>query len=522
MAFRKIDLDAVQGDEPLDAFVLHGVVANDDAAYTGRPRRGSHTYAAAHRPTLGAGSAFLRPLALWPLSPGCTQITVRLRCAVQDASVTVWLAALDLATYRLTSSPSTTTLTTSDTSAVLTLDVSGLVGLVGVMLCFRSSKSATTTKITYSSAEVLGARGQVSFHPGHGLTLDPSKRYVVEVVDDVTQRAELADYPPTMELVEWDNATDEEGRCWPFYYGSHFNFQGAGEDFAVDVTLIGSLILHGYSVAESAYVARASLTDPLQPTLDPGAPVLSALHARLYAQHLRTPIHALAPSVDVQDLDGDGRVVNILGAVLNVATSSWQVVSSAYLGGYDDDQTDVDRPTAQTYTRSTLILAGLVCVDGGGGTAGRVVELHFRAKLYSWDAGTWSADAVTGPSSDGVAVQAPVLALTADPRLAAYTAGGLVAGLAPSSGSSGGDSWHTLRGCWPLSSFQEPDGFVNDLPPLGHGLVPFVVEVEDTETGVDRALVLEVQGSTTDTAGNPLGGRLTLAALTIYTRDEVV
>ena len=31
---------------------------------------------------------------------------------------------------------------------------------------------------------------------------------------------------------------------------------GAGEDFAVDVTLIGSLILHGYSVAESAYTSQ--------------------------------------------------------------------------------------------------------------------------------------------------------------------------------------------------------------------------------------------------------------------------
>lgn len=72
-----------------------------------------------------------------------------------------------------------------------------------------------------------------------------------------------------------------------------------------------------------------------------------------------------------------------------------------------------------------------------------------------------------------------------------------------------------------MSSFQEPDGFENDLPPLGHGLVPFVLEVEDTITGVDRALVLEVQGSTTDTRGNTLGGRVTLAALTIYTRDEV-
>jgi hypothetical protein len=103
----------------------------------------------------------------------------------------------------------------------------------------------------------------------------------------------------------------------------------------------------------------------------------------------------------------------------------------------------------------------------------------------------------------------------------AYTAGGLVEAFGPSSGG-GGDSWHTLRGCWPMSSFREPDGFVDDLPPLGHGLVPFVVEVEDTVTGADRALVLEVQGSTTDTAGNPLGGRVTIAALTIYTRAEVV
>jgi len=52
--------------------------------------------------------------------------------------------------------------------------------------------------------------------------------------------------------------------------------------------------------------------------------------------------------------------------------------------------------------------------------------------------------------------------------------------------------------------------------------VPFTLEVEDTITGVDRALVLEVKGSTTDTRGNRFAGRVTLAALTIYTRAEVV
>jgi hypothetical protein len=521
MAFRKIDLAAVGADEPLDAFALHGSIANDDAAYTGRPRRASHTYAAAHRPTLGAVNAIVRPLALWPLSPGCTALSVRLRCVVQDASVEVWLAAYDLATYRLIPSATTTTLTTSDTSATLTLDTTRLSGLVGVMLCLRSTRSATTTKLTYTNTTFLGARGEVDFHPGHGLSLDPSKRYIVEVTDDTTQRAELSAYPPALDLIEWDNATDEEGQCWPFYYGSHFNFQGAGEDFAVDVTLVGSLILHGYSVAESAYTARASLTDPLQPAYQPAAPTVSALHARLYQQHLRTPLHALAPAVDVGDTDADGRVVNVLGAVVDAGSASWQVLSSAYLGGYDDDQTDVDRPSAVTYTRSTLVLAGLVCVDGGGSSAGRVAKLFLRAKLYSWDTGTWDGDPVTAPSSDGLLVQAPVLALSADPRLASYTAGGLLAGVSPSSGGSG-DSWHTLRGCWPLSTFQEPDGFVDDLPPLGHGLVPFVLEVEDTVTGVDRALVLEVKGSTTDTRGGSFGGRATLAALTIYTRAEVV
>ena len=521
MAFKKIDLAAVAGDEPLDAFALHGAIANDDAAYTGRGRRASHTYALAHRPTLGAINAVVRPLALWPLSPGCTQITARLRCAVQDASVEVWLAAYDLATYRLIPNATTTTLTTSDTNATLTLDVTRLSGLVGVMLCLRSTRSATTTKITYTSATVLQARGEVDFHPGHGLTLSPAKRYAVEIVDDVTQRAELSDYPPALDLIEWDDSTDEDGRVWPFYYGSHFNFQGAGENFAVDVTLLGSLILHGYSVAESAYASRASLTDPLQPAYSPAAPTLSALHARLYGQHLRTAVHALAPAVDVGDTDADSRVINPLGVIANAGSATWQVLSSAYLGNYDDDQTEVDRPSSVTYTRSTLVLAGLLCVDGGGSSAGRTAKIFLRAKLYSWSAGAWSADAVTAPSSDGQLVHAPVLALTADPRLAAYTAGGLIAGVSPSSGGSG-DSWHTYRGLWPLSTFQLPDGFVNDLPPLGHGLVPFILEVEDTETGVDRALVLEVKGSTTDTRGNPFGGRVTLAALTIFTRAEVV
>jgi len=521
MAFKKIDLAAVAGDQPLDAFALHGAIANDDAAYTSRPRRASHTYALAHRPTLGAARGWVRPLALWPLSPGCTSLTVRVRFAVQDASVTVWLAAYDLATYRLIENATTTTLATSDTHATLTLDTSRLSGLVGVMLCFRSARSATTTKKTYSGATVLSARGRVDFLPLHGISLNLAKRYVVEIVDDVTQRAEAVDYPPQMELIEWDDSNDQKGRVWPYYFGSHYNFQGAGEDFGIDVTLLGSMILHGYSVAESAYAARADLTDPLQPAYQPAAPTLSALHARLYQQHLRTAVHSLAPSVDVGDTDADGRVVDLLGVVADAGSTSWQVLSGAYLGGYDDDQTDVDRPAVVTYTRATLVLAGLVCVDGGGTTLGRVVDLALRVKIYSWNAGTWDGDPVTAPSSDGEPLGAPVLGLTADPRLADNTGGGLIESFGPSSGG-GGRSWHTLRGCWPLSSFREPDGFVEDMPPLGHGLVPFVLEVEDTITGADRALVLEVKGSTTDTRGNRFAGSVTLAALTIFTRAEVI
>lgn len=528
MSFRKIDLAAVAGDEPLDAFALHGAAANDDAAYLYRGRRGSHTFALAHRPTLGAWRTFARPLAMWPLAPGEAEVTVRLRCVVQDASVALGLAIYDPTTRTLTQTDLDTTATTSTTNVTLTANVSGLAGTVGLFLLFRSEKSATVTKHTYSNATVLTQAGRLDLDGGHPFSLNPSKRYVVEFEDDTTARPD-SHYPPPLELIEWDDTADENARGWPFVDGGWYGFQGAGEDFEVAITLLGSLILHGYSVASSGWDARPSMADLLQPAFPPSVPPVSALHARMRAQHIaRTPIHAVAPAPDTQTTDADGRVLDPFGQVVSLYSlvSSWRQASSAYVGGYDDDQIAVDRPASATYTRSTLILSGLLAVDGGGRVGGRTVQVNARVKGYSWDAGAgeWSDDAETLPDADGLPIVAPVMGRVFEPRIAAYYAGGLVnTPFGPSAGG-GGDSWHTLRGCWPLTAFREPSGFVDDLPQqLGGGLVPFELEVTDPITGADRALVLELQAMATDLQGGSAQGlKGVVAALTVYTRPEVI
>jgi hypothetical protein len=526
MAFRKIDLDAVAGDEPLDAYALHGAAANDDAARENRGRRASHTFALAHRPTLGAYRTFARPLCMWPLAPGTAQVTVRLRCAVQDASVLLGLAVYDPTTRTLTQTDLDTTATTSTTNVTLTADVSGLAGTVGLFLLFRSVKSATVTKHTYNNTTVLFQAGRLDFDGGHPFALNPAKRYVVEFEDDTTPRPD-AQYPPPLELIEWDDTTDKNARGWPFVDGGWFDFQGTSADFEVSVTLLGSLILHGYSVADSGWDARPSAQALLQPAFPPAVPPASALHARLRAQHVqRTAVHALAPTPDTQDLDGDGRVVDPFGRVVSLysLTSSWRQVSAAYVGGYEDDQTTVDRPSAATYTRSTLIVAGLLAVDGGGQVSGRTVQVSARVKAYSWDAGTWDGDAETLPDADGLPIVAPVMGRVFEPQIAGYYAGGLINVPFGPSSAVGGETWHTLRGCWPLLAFREPSGFVDDLPQqLGGGLVPFELEVTDPETGVDRALVIELQATPADLQGGAATAlKGTLAALTIYTRPEVI
>ena len=526
MAFRKIDLGAAAADQPLDAYLLHGAAANDDAAYLYRGRRASQTYALDHRPTLGAYRTFARPLCMWPLAPGEAQVTVRLRCVVQDASVNLGLAVYDPTTRTLTQTELDTVATTSTTNVTLTADVSNLAGTVGLFLLFRSEKSATVTKHTYNNATVLFQAGRLDFDGGHPFTLSASKRYVVEFEDDTTPRPE-GQYPPPLELIEWDDSTDQEARGWPFLYGGWYDFQGSGENFEASITLLGSLILHGYSAASSGWATRSSAQALLQPAFPPSVSPVSALHARLRAQHVaRTAIHALGPTPDTQTLDDDGRVLDPFGAVVSLfsLTNSWRQAASAYVGGYEDDQTDVDRPSSATYTRSTLIVAGLLAVDGGGQVGGRTVQVNARVKAYSWDAGAWSDDAETLPDADGLPIIVPVMGRSFEPRVAAYYAGGLInTPFGPSAGG-GGQTWHTLRGCWPLLAFREPSGFVDDLPEqLGGGLVPFEIEVTDTVTNVDRALTVELQAMNTDLQGGAVTSlRGTLAALTIYTRPEVI
>lgn len=530
MAFKKIDLDAVAYEEPLDAFVLEGVVANDSAAYEERGRRASFTFPTDAPPILGSSRLWVWPLAVWPLSPGCSQITVDLLGIVQDDSVEVGLAILEA--NRLSTTQTTQTLATSGgarTLYTLTLDTTGRAGVIVVCLLVRSNRG-TSTKHNYNATQTLNPGGFVDLNGGHPFTLDPDKRYSLLFTDHsaTPESPGPGGFPDEFEVMEFDS-TSQYVRVWPASLTAYYSFQSG--KYAIEILTLGSIVLYGGQIRETGFSARTDLSVRLEPTLPPAAPILSALHSRLYQQHLRTSVHAAGPGQDRDSLDADGRVICRWGQVVDASTSAWQVAGSAWLGDYGDDEVAVDTPTSATYTRGHLWVCGLLAVasSDGLGYSGDTLTLDVRAVLRSWSGTVWDADEDEQPDAAGVDVVCPIQTPSNFTTRFSLAAGDLVSASWPVSGaatSAPALTYHALRGGWPSLVFDPPDGRVG---PVSREtvVVPFVLEIEDPEaqSGVDRSITIEVKGSDF-TDGGVLIRQYTmwaqLVTLTVVTRPEVV
>jgi hypothetical protein len=530
MTFSKIDLDAVAAEEPLDAFVLQGAAANDGAAYEERGRRASFAFSSEAPPILGSSRLWVWPLAVWPLSPGCSEITVDLLGIVQDDSVEVGLAILE--SNRLSTTQTTQTLSTSGgarTLYTLTLDTTGRSGVIVVCLLVRSQK-ATSTKHNYNATQTLNAGGFVDLNGGHPFTLNQDKRYSLLFTDhsSTPDSPGPAGYPDEFEVMEFDSGS-QYVRVWPASTVAYYSFQSG--KYAIEIYLIGSIVLYGAQIAETGWGARVDLSQQLQPAYPPAVPPLSALHARLYQQHLRTAVHAAGPVPNTNALDADSRVICRWGQVVDASTNSWVEAGQAWLGDYGDDEVAVDAPSSATYTRGHLWVCGLVAVasSDGLGYSGDTLTLDVRAVLRSWSGTAWTASQDEQPDTDGADVVCPIQTPSNYTTRFTLTAGDLVSASWPVSGaatSAPALTYHALRGGWPSLVFDPPDGRVG---PVAREtvVVPFVIEIEDPEagSGVDRSLTVEIKGDDRTDSGvliRPYTMWAQLVTLTILTRPEVV
>ena len=92
--FRKIDADAVNANQPLDAFALQGVAENLTLARDNRTRRIAVGWPADVRPVMAAHDLVAYPLCMWPVSSYAKEVTIEVRHAVTDAPVHMGLATI--------------------------------------------------------------------------------------------------------------------------------------------------------------------------------------------------------------------------------------------------------------------------------------------------------------------------------------------------------------------------------------------------------------------------------------------
>jgi hypothetical protein len=290
MAFKKLDSDAVSStlSRPLDAFVCQQVDANIREAYTERGRGAGKSYGADDRPTLASVGAWCVPLSPWHISPGCTEITCKLRgLATSDgAGGDAIKARLILQTTSGAVHSGSLYTTISDDASVqeveLTFDTEGLEGeVVVVWLVFVSEQIPTSTATdTRHDTDIGSFDYRLNLGNTIGATFDDDKRWRVDFAEDASgsDPEEFYGYPgPRMIMGKAGGAFGvNHVLVYPRLNGRISSYH----TFQVTITELGRFELYGWSLTETTISEPAPLTDALRPAMIPRARTFSEMYRR--------------------------------------------------------------------------------------------------------------------------------------------------------------------------------------------------------------------------------------------------
>lgn len=508
MAFKKIDADAVNADEPLDAFVLQGVDANLDAARENRLRRASMCWPTDLRPKLAAHKTVAYPIARWPVIPGVTEVTLEVLHDVNDASVFMGLAKLTARGLDIDDDDLTEETTGSDQRLTLTCDVSAFQGrTVDLFLLVRSAEatSPAAQEVTVDGAtdgNVTENLAKLRLPNGHGITQlnNTGDRWVVSFNESASSsNLDRGDeFPGPRTVIDIVDPTgDTELWVWPLFERENLleEVPWATGNYDVRVATLGHSEVWSMRVFDSAVTSFADEQGRQLPGFPPVAHAIQSLYLRGLRLHSRhTRVHHVGQSVDRQRTDGNSNVVSLWNEFIDYDDSGYQTLGSALLGNYARNNIE----GGSSRYRSKVVVAGWLY--GIAGTwQGLEVSVKIRASLWSFAGTSWS-----GSETNGTALTLDVPLVT---RLSSESAALFVFG-AP--------NYHYLRGA--VSARDLDNGL--------SGLIPFEVEVEDDQTTAgDRQLRLEVLGVTADNTDLPLlsqtSPRIFCCGFTVWERDGV-
>ena len=502
--FKKIDADAVNADEPLDAFILQGVDSNLAAARENRLSRASMTWPADNRPSIGSHRTVAYALATWPVKVGVTQVAIDVRHTVVNAPVHIGLAKLDGQGRYDISRGDLTEVAAGAETRTLTTDVTAFQGrdvdlFLLVYSDIASSPAPESKVISAGSGPSMINRSLIILPNGHGITqfTNTGDRWLVEYEESTSGGSTFDEgdqFPDPRTVIDMTLPSGATRiHCWPWVTPAELLAAWVAGTYKITVSTLGHTTLQGISIYDSVISADPDRQGVYLPGLSPAAPRIAELYARgrdIFSDHLR--IHHAGANYEIAS------GISLWDRSVKLDTPpTYQVIGTAWAGGYPSSR--INGGSARD--KVGLVVSGWVFAVDAHRPYTDTIDLDIRASVYDELAGAWT-DNVT----NGAAVVTEVRVWNPDRLLAEDERSGALI-VHPDTGSAA--AIHYLRGAI--------DG-------EGHPrvLTPFSVGVEDSSFSgsADRMLRLEVR--TSETRGDWIEDvRVHVYGLTVYERPGV-
>jgi hypothetical protein len=491
--FLALDDAAVGGDEPFDAFILHRIIDQLEAAWQDRVQRLSSFYPAQGRPIMASHQTTGYVLGVSRILPGEKTYACDLRAIVRDAGVNVGLALYPLQGRRTLSmrEPDTAiAITTASTEALTDVDVEPYQGRIVAWILLVKSDDSATTSIMSQTTDITVGRYRLD-NVG-SLTWTSGKRWKLEILDPASGSRYSADPLPEPRTVAWYDSGDSAAYVWPGYAEGEFTGSWRFGNYQIRNTVIGQLELLSWRIYCTDTVDRQDLKDLARPGLPPAADVVKRIYARQRDQYLRrTRTHCHRASYDPDDQDASGNLNNLWGSLVDYDDALYHDVACTLIRGYD---ATLDQDGSTTHPRTTTTVALLVMAMGWSRESD--LGLTFRAQLKTFSAGSWSASTFTNdvigntaiPVLQSVRLNNAVLRNTADANLLAA--------------NDGIGSYQFMKGAIDPAELV-PAG--NDETRVRDALTLLVFDIEDDQAAAaQRSLQLLLKGYAANTAGQDL------------------
>lgn len=492
MAFKKIDADAVNGGQPLDAFVLQGVSANLIAARANRPRRvDGICFPEDNQKIVAAHKTVALTLGTWPVMRGVTEVSITVLHDIADANVNMALAKMTPRGLDKADDDLTAVSTGTDTITTLACDVAAEQGREVELFLLVKSDVATSPaqqEVTIDGAtdgNVIKNPSKVQLPSGHGITLfgNTDDRWAIRFDEassgSLVEPGDTLPGPRTVIQME-DPSGDTELWLWPRFAPEDVEnlVNWSQGNYKVVVDTLGRSTIKGISFHDSAVTAFSDLTGQLLPGRPLPGRVGSELYTRgrtIHSEHTR--IYHAGPTYDRSRQDTASKEITMWGEIAPYSSSTRATVGSCWAGTYPQNTIN----GGSTRYKSTIKVAGvLALVSPFPSSSAPSARLSVRASIFSFSGGAWTGSETNGTA---VTVEAPIIGSGGN----YYGQETHESGPLFYFGTRGidGQAWHYLRSAVGA----------DDLNLTGAGLVRFACEVDDDQTSAaDRMLRVEVIG----------------------------